>query len=84
VNVCINVNYDCYEFKECKEKEKCVCMYRPVTVCLHYLAVICIYMIYKCFELEQRSTARSGQAKLKTAKPSYRWEAVKRPVPRGG
>ncbi len=48
VNVCINVNYDFYEFKECKEKEKCMWMYRPVTVCLHYLAVMCIYMIYKC------------------------------------
>ncbi len=36
------------------------------------------------FELGQQSAARSGQAKLKTAKPSYRWEAVKRPIPRGG
>jgi hypothetical protein len=36
------------------------------------------------FELGQRSAARSGQAKLKTAKPSYRWEAAKRPILRGG
>jgi hypothetical protein len=34
--------------KNAEEKEKYVCMYRPVTVCSHYLAVICIYVIYKC------------------------------------
>ncbi len=36
------------------------------------------------FELGQRSAARSGQAKPeKIAKPSYRWESAKRPIPHG-
>ncbi len=36
------------------------------------------------FELGQQSAARSEQAKLgKIAKPSYQWEAAKRPIPCG-
>ncbi len=37
----------------------------------------------KVFEWGQGSAAGSEQAKLKTAKPSYCWEAAKRPIPHG-
>jgi hypothetical protein len=29
-------------------RKKMMFMYRPVTVWLHYLAVMCVYVIYKC------------------------------------
>jgi hypothetical protein len=57
-----------------------LCVYVPVAVAqyLIVLAVIHIYVIYKCL-----SWAGDRQAKLKTAKPSHQWQAVKRPIPYG-
>ncbi len=60
---------DCNKPKECTE-EKSMCMYRLVG-CDVYLCDLSV------FELGRQSAARSGQAKLKAAKPSYRWEAAK-------
>jgi hypothetical protein len=80
VNLYVNVNCD---FNEFNEKKKCMRMYHLVKVCLHYS-----HDVYLCdlevSHLGQGSAARSGQAKSKIAKPSYRWDAAKRPIPRGG
>jgi hypothetical protein len=48
------------------------------------LAVMCICVIYKFLSLGLRSATRSGQAKLKIAKPSrWRGKQSKRPKSRG-
>jgi hypothetical protein len=79
VNAYVNVNYDCNEFKESKEKKKCVYMYRLITVCSHYLAVMCIYVIYKAAissKIWASQAKKNSQAKL-----SKEAVAVKRPIP---
>ncbi len=80
----VSSNCNCNELKECNEKENvCECI-----ACNSMLALfghdIYIYIYFISFWVGQRSAARSGQAKLKKAKPSYRLEAAKRPVPRDG
>ncbi len=69
--MCKKTKHDCSE---------CMCMYVSfVTVCL---AVMCIFVIYK---LGQQSAVRSGDkpSQEKIAKPTYQWEAAKRPIPWG-
>jgi hypothetical protein len=44
---------------------------------------MCIYVIYKCLSWGVDRQQDLGKPSKKTAKPSYRWEAVKRPIPRG-
>jgi hypothetical protein len=55
-----------------------LCICHCSTVPKIVLAVMRIYVIYKCFELGWWSAVRSGQAK-----PSQSWEAAKRPISRG-
>jgi hypothetical protein len=46
MNVHKNANCACSKCKECKER-KSEFAYRSVTVCPHFLAVMCIFVIYK-------------------------------------
>ncbi len=73
VNVCVK--------KTKHDRSEFMCMYMYASFCncvLTYLAMMCIFVIYKCNKLGQQSTAGSGQAK-----PSYWWEAALRPIPWG-
>ncbi len=80
-----NRRYHCACVK-CKNVKK-LWMYVSVSVQYHCTLHCFSCDVYLCdlkvFELGWRSAARSGQAKLKTAKPSHWWEAVRRPIPRG-
>ncbi len=51
---------------------------------LTYLAIMCIFVIYKCLSWggnQQQDLSKPSQEKI--AKPSFRWEAAKRPIPCG-
>jgi hypothetical protein len=70
MNVHINTNCACVECKNVNGKNVNVCIV-AVIVSLNILALMCIYVIYKCSSRGWRSAAGSRQAKLKTAKSSY-------------
>ncbi len=65
VNVCVKTKRDCREFN--------VCICNSVFT---YLAVMCIFVSYKCFSWDsnqQWDLGRPSQEKI--SKPSYWWEA---------
>ncbi len=69
--------------KNVKSKKMCVYV-TPCNSMLTYLAVMCIYVIYKCSSWGSDQQQDLSKPRQKTAKLSDRWEAVKHPIPCGG